>query len=185
VNNHAGSQLYMYLTLPNEQGLRNFIIGSDKGSDVGVAFVRDTAETADAISSTDWNYSIDGEWVEGKGQIIRGDAEHNVYFNLRLHRSLQYIPDGQDYFVLTNLLPIPAVGFGTGGLRNPKVSIPLALESGYRFLDLAREYRNERIVGDAFLGGLDNPNFPSRSEVFLLSKVWPTELGFGKHCVNF
>jgi len=45
-------------------------------------------------------------------------------------------------------------------------------------LDLAREYGNEGTVGDILVETAQLEDGPSREEVFLISKVWPTELGF-------
>ena len=42
-------------------------------------------------------------------------------------------------------------------------------------LDSAREYNNERIIGDTILE-LRNSHF-ARRDVFIVSKVWPTQLG--------
>ena len=91
------------------------------------------------------------------------------------------------------------MGLGTGGIyleHSAEVFIEAYL-SGYRLLDLAREYRNEHLVHEALL---DDHAFrssaayrnhhqsakqqivirkpPRRSELFLETKVWPTDLGF-------
>lgn len=67
------------------------------------------------------------------------------------------------------------MGLGTGGIwaeQAPEV-FKDALQMGYRLFDLAREYRNEHIMGAALRqSGVD------RREVFLQTKVWPTQLGF-------
>ena len=168
--------MYRYDSRDTEGGL--WIIGQDPGTDVGIAYVEDNAAIAAEIASQHWNILQDGSWQLGRGHVIKGDAESNVYYNMRMHRSLQSIPEHQDFYVLRNFIPIPAVGFGTGGLRYPEESIETALRSGYRFLDLAREYRNEHIVSSIFENFMDDDAFPAREDVFLLSKVWPTDLGF-------
>lgn len=63
---------------------------------------------------------------------------------------------------------IPALGFGTAGLRGDEgiESVRDALEVGYRHLDTARMYRNEREVGQ----GLRQSGVP-RDEVFLTTKI--------------
>ena len=53
-----------------------------------------------------------------------------------------------------------------------------AMREGYRMFDLARENRNEENVGRILHNNRGNENFPARSDVFLISKVWPTNLGF-------
>lgn len=68
---------------------------------------------------------------------------------------------------------IPAIGLGTYELLGePGLSaIRNAIEHGYRHIDTAIRYRNEREVGDAIrLAGLP------RSELFVTTKIWPTDL---------
>ena len=65
---------------------------------------------------------------------------------------------------------IPRIAFGTFGLEagdQTKESVLFALEAGYRHLDCARMYANERSVGEA----LAQSGVP-RSDVFITSKVW-------------
>lgn len=66
---------------------------------------------------------------------------------------------------------IPAVGLGTF-LMSPKDAEEAALNAlklGYRLIDTANAYRNEKAVGRAIKkSGLD------RSEVYLETKLWPT-----------
>lgn len=65
---------------------------------------------------------------------------------------------------------IPRMAFGTFGLvagDQTKESVLFALECGYRHLDCARMYANERSVGEA----LAQSGIP-RSEAFITSKVW-------------
>ncbi len=64
---------------------------------------------------------------------------------------------------------MPALGFGTWQLDNG-TAIPLvekALEVGYRHIDTAQIYRNERDVGAA----IKNSGI-KRDEIFLTTKVW-------------
>lgn len=72
---------------------------------------------------------------------------------------------------------IPALGLGTYKLRDREATdiIREALDVGYRHIDTAQMYANEREVGKAIqLSGLD------RDEVFLTSKVWWTNLPHDK-----
>lgn len=64
---------------------------------------------------------------------------------------------------------IPALGFGTFELSNDEARerVAEALDMGYRHIDTARAYRNERGVGE----GLARASVP-RDEVFLTTKVW-------------
>ena len=69
---------------------------------------------------------------------------------------------------------MPLMGFGTFQLKGQecRTAVACALETGYRLIDTARIYRNEREVGEA----LKLSNVP-RDEVFITSKVAPTEQG--------
>jgi 2,5-diketo-D-gluconate reductase B len=66
---------------------------------------------------------------------------------------------------------IPAIGLGTWELRGRGCAriVEQALRLGYRHLDTAQMYDNEREVGE----GLRASGVP-REEVFVTTKVWPT-----------
>ena len=77
-------------------------------------------------------------------------------------------------FTLNNGVEIPAVGFGV--FQTPPAetiaAVGTALATGYRHIDTAAAYGNEREVGEAIRrSGLD------RSEVFVETKVWITDYG--------
>jgi len=68
-------------------------------------------------------------------------------------------------------VPIPALGLGTFGL-NGRVAeriVGHALDAGYRHVDTAQMYDNEREVGE----GVRASGVP-RGEVFVTTKIWPT-----------
>ncbi len=69
--------------------------------------------------------------------------------------------------------PVPALGFGTFKLRDDtcRRQVLQALEVGYRHIDTARIYDNEKQVGSA-LAETD----VAREEFFLTSKIWVEEL---------
>lgn len=76
-------------------------------------------------------------------------------------------------FILENGISIPAVGYGSylSTERDGKRVIKDALDAGYRYIDTARMYGNEAEIGEAIAEyGID------RSELFICSKVWPTNL---------
>jgi diketogulonate reductase-like aldo/keto reductase len=78
-------------------------------------------------------------------------------------------------FTLDNGLEIPAVGFGV--FQTPPdetiAAVQTALEVGYRHIDTAAAYGNEREVGEAIRrSGLD------RAEIFVETKVWITDYGY-------
>ncbi len=74
----------------------------------------------------------------------------------------------QETYSLNNGMTIPKVGFGTWMIDDEAVvqAVKDALEIGYRHIDTAQAYGNERGVGEAIrTSGVD------RSEIFLTSKV--------------
>jgi diketogulonate reductase-like aldo/keto reductase len=132
--------------------------------------------------------------ASGQGKVGAADAVAvrnfpDIYAALRYYRSVKYIPSGQQYITMRNAMPIPTLGFGTGGLHNgdlKKLVKYAAVEAGYRTFDLAREYGNERLFADAIeeiaaavAAGKTSPSseLSGRHNLFIISKVWPTELG--------
>jgi 2,5-diketo-D-gluconate reductase B len=74
-------------------------------------------------------------------------------------------------FVEANGAKIPAIGLGTWELRGRTCAriVEQALRLGYRHIDTAQMYDNEREVGEGLrLAGV------KRDQVFLTTKVWPT-----------
>merc|ERR1719316_327436 len=70
---------------------------------------------------------------------------------------------------------MPAVGFGTYKLKNEEVAKPvlMALKAGYRLIDTAQVYENEKGIGEALCkSGL------MRGEVFIETKVWRSSHGY-------
>jgi 2,5-diketo-D-gluconate reductase B len=65
----------------------------------------------------------------------------------------------------------PRIGLGTWQLDDPAESVRHALELGYRHIDTARMYGNEREVGE----GLRASGVP-RDEVWVTTKVWQDDL---------
>jgi diketogulonate reductase-like aldo/keto reductase len=77
--------------------------------------------------------------------------------------------------MLNNGVEMPALGFGV--FQTPPeetaVAVAQALEVGYRLIDTAAAYGNEKGVGEAIRGsGLD------RAEVFIETKVWISDFGY-------
>ncbi len=73
---------------------------------------------------------------------------------------------------LNNGLNCPVIGIGTFMLApaNAQNSVREALKMGYRLVDTANAYVNERAVGR----GLKESGVP-RKEIFLSTKIWPSE----------
>lgn len=74
----------------------------------------------------------------------------------------------QENYNLNNGVKIPKVGFGTWMIEDEVVAqaVKDALEIGYRHIDTAQAYGNERGVGEAI-----RTSSIARSEIFLTSKV--------------
>lgn len=76
---------------------------------------------------------------------------------------------------LNNGVKIPIIGLGTAALFGKKAyqSVVWALESGYKIIDTASMYGNERNVGKA----IQESGIP-RDELFITTKVWETDQGY-------
>lgn len=77
--------------------------------------------------------------------------------------------------VLNNGVVMPALGLGVyqSSPEETAAAVESALASGYRLIDTAAAYGNEREVGE----GLRRSGVP-RDEVFLETKVWVSDYGF-------
>lgn len=74
--------------------------------------------------------------------------------------------------VLSGNMTIPVMGFGCYKIfgRELVCAVDAAIKSGYRYIDTASFYKNEKDVGLA----LKNSQIP-REKLFIVSKIWPTE----------
>ncbi|MCU1420693.1 MAG: aldo/keto reductase [Microbacteriaceae bacterium] len=80
-----------------------------------------------------------------------------------------------DTFTLNNGVAIPQLGYGV--FQTPpdetRDAVAEALRAGYRHIDTAAAYNNERQVGEAIASsGID------RSDLFIETKVWITDYGY-------
>ena len=75
-------------------------------------------------------------------------------------------------FVLSNGVSVPAVGFGTYKTGDDGGVLSAAIEQGYRHFDTASFYGTEDALGRA----VAESGLP-RSDFFLASKLWKTEMG--------
>ena len=78
--------------------------------------------------------------------------------------------------VLNNGIDIPQLGFGVFQITDQqlcKESVKTALKAGYRMIDTAACYGNERAVGEAI-----KESGISRDEIFISSKVWIQDAGY-------
>lgn len=84
---------------------------------------------------------------------------------------------------LNNQLEMPLLGFGVFQITDHyecKRAVKEALKTGYRMIDTAACYGNEKAVGEAVKeSGIE------REDVFLVSKVWIQDAGYEKTMVSF
>lgn len=84
----------------------------------------------------------------------------------------------QTYIILNDGNSIPQLGLGVyqiAGDEATQAACERALSLGYRHIDTAHAYQNERGVGAA----VRNSGIP-REEIWITSKLWPSEYGEGK-----
>ena len=89
----------------------------------------------------------------------------------------------ENFYVLNNDYKIPSIGFGT--FRTPsgeetEQSVLNAIKAGYRHIDCAAAYGNEKSVGDAI-----RKSGVAREELFITSKLWNDEKGYEKTIAAF
>lgn len=87
------------------------------------------------------------------------------------------IPGKSPHITLNNGIRMPALGLGAYGIRGEEASatVAAAIGCGYRLVDTATIYRNEREVGEGVArSGVD------RSRLFIQTKLWMTDYGYDK-----
>lgn len=91
-------------------------------------------------------------------------------------------PPGGSRLCLTHMMPlrsghaIPQLGFGTYRLSTTEAqaAVTYALDCGYRHIDCAKAYTNQRGVGAALSEALAARRV-RREDLFVTSKLWPTD----------
>ncbi len=86
--------------------------------------------------------------------------------------------NNQTYLTLNNGVQMPQFGLGVYSIPAGEVtynSVLTALKAGYRHIDTAHAYQNERSVGQAI-----KDSGISRDSIWVTSKLWPNEYGEGK-----
>jgi len=85
-------------------------------------------------------------------------------------------------FTLNNVVDMPALGFGVFQTPPEQTvdSVQEALQVGYRLIDTAAAYGNEREVGEAIRrSGIE------RSEIFIETKLWISDYGYDQALHSF
>eukprot|EP01035_Chromulina_nebulosa_P019835 gene19835-25783_t len=166
-----------------------WMIGNNYGVDDGFAMFHSTSDSPVFFIEDEWLYSSikENRWITDYGAIFHVNTPTDIttsyttiYDIVRYMRSVKFMPPDQKHVTLRNDVPMPVLGLGTGGIPKEKLQDVLynAFDVGYRLFDLAREYDNEDIIPLALLQVQNQENMPNRYDLFLQSKVWPTELGF-------
>ena len=81
-----------------------------------------------------------------------------------------------EYVVLNNGLKMPKLGLGVYQITDEfecRNTVESALDIGYRLIDTAQAYHNEKFVGDA----IKQSNIP-REELFITTKLWLADTGY-------
>lgn len=85
------------------------------------------------------------------------------------------------YVTLNDGHKMPMIGYGVFQLK-PEQTADLvfnALKAGYRLIDTAEAYHNEKEVGEGIQRGIEELGL-KRSDIFLTTKVWITDFGYDK-----
>jgi len=87
-------------------------------------------------------------------------------------RSIDQTVIGADAFA-SAIYPHPPLGFGTWNLKGDNTSevVATALKVGYRHIDAAVAYGNQKAVGKGIKTGLKENNL-KRKEIWVTSKLW-------------
>ncbi|MCQ2115910.1 MAG: aldo/keto reductase [Bacteroidales bacterium] len=87
------------------------------------------------------------------------------------------------YYELNNGCAIPAVGFGTWQSEPEKTAaaVQKAIECGFRHIDTAAFYHNEKEVGEGVRRAMETCGL-KREDIFVTTKIWNSERGFGRAC---
>jgi len=108
------------------------------------------------------------------GHSIGGEHSTTERFNLLILKKGTFM----QFFETKNGVNIPHIGFGTWAVSEGEEtikSIIMALEAGYRHIDTAMAYKNEKSIGIAL-----KDSKLKRQEYFVTSKVWNNYRGYDK-----
>lgn len=83
-----------------------------------------------------------------------------------------------EYVTLNNGVKMPKAGFGVFQIKDHDECVRVvldAIDAGYRLIDTAQSYGNEKAVGEAI-----KKTSVDRSELFITTKVWISNYGYDK-----
>lgn len=95
---------------------------------------------------------------------------HSLLFAALAHGQ---VPDFQIAITPSTLVEIPHLGFGTWNLKEQDATraVSHALQAGYRHIDAAAIYGNEKYVGKGITKGLKKAGL-KRGDIWVTSKLW-------------
>ncbi|KAG0680751.1 hypothetical protein C6P42_004686 [Pichia californica] len=79
---------------------------------------------------------------------------------------------------LNNNTTIPFLGLGTWEISNANEVVEEALNVGYRCIDTASNYENEKECGDGIINWLNKNPDHKREEVYYITKLWNDQNGY-------
>lgn len=101
--------------------------------------------------------------------VYNNIVKSTATFILTLERKKKMKEKNVEYYVLSNGIQIPVIGFGTWQITDEKeayFSVMTALKEGYRHIDTALAYQNEKSVGKAI-----HDSKIKREEIFVTTKL--------------
>lgn len=135
-----------------------------------------TSPSHSSTSQTDSNTreSIDSNTEETESSSDSEEESKNIEFNFETKTVL-----------LNNGIEMPILGIGTFSLSNTQASnsVYWALRDGYRLIDTARIYGNERGVGEGIQRAIDE-GIVTREEIFVTTKMWTSDYNNGNEAIN-
>lgn len=88
----------------------------------------------------------------------------------------------QNYIVLNNGITMPPIGYGVfrmTDLKECENAVFQAIKTGYRLLDTAAAYENEKAVGKAIKRSIAE-GIVQREDLFITTKLWITDTSYEK-----
>lgn len=108
--------------------------------------------------------------VKAVNEEVKNTMSNNISFNLDTKKVM-----------LNSGYEMPIVGIGTYGLRGDVTanSVSTALKNGYRLIDTAYMYHNEKNVGE----GIVSSGVP-REEIFIITKLYMNQYSDAKNAID-
>lgn len=147
-----------------------YVNGEAKTLDVAPTIIKEQIMLPIRFIAENFGFTVDWEKQTQTVSIIGATAITMIGSDNTQTTTLKNVP----MLKLSNGISIPQLGIGTFSLdaEQAYTSVLSALQNGYRHIDTAHAYGNERSVGRA----MKDSGVP-REEIWLTSKVWTSEYG--------